>query len=135
MPLFRYSTSIAVGAEATLIPEIPATLDQLCTYQENERRKKTLGIVIVSEGLEIGDAYAVAAKVKDKLPSYETRVTTLGHIQRGGSPTCNDRVLASILGHEAVQALLCGKSGVMVGQMQGQTVYTPFTEACTRHNE
>ena len=130
------STSIAGGAEATLIPEIPTSIDKLCEYMEYERRKnKTSGIVIVSEGLEIGNAYEVAAKVKERLPQYETRVTTLGHIQRGGSPTCNDRVLASILGHEAVQALLMGKSGVMVGQMQGQTVYTPFEEACTRHNE
>lgn len=130
------STSIAGGAEATLIPEIPTSIDKLCEYMENERRKnKTSGIVIVSEGLEIGSAYEVAAKVKERLPQYETRVTTLGHIQRGGSPTCNDRVLASVLGHEAVQALLIGKSGVMVGQMQGQTVYTPFEEACNRHNE
>lgn len=130
------STSIATGAEATLIPEIPADIDKLCAYLENERRKnKTSGIVIVSEGLELGSAFDVAKMVTDRLPQYETRVTTLGHIQRGGSPSCNDRVLASVLGHEAVQALLSGKSGVMIGQMQGQTVYTPFTEACTRHNE
>ncbi len=130
------STSIAGGAEATLIPEIPTSIDKLCEYMETERRlNKTSGIVIVSEGLEIGNAYEVAAKVKEKLPNYETRVTTLGHIQRGGSPSCNDRVLASILGHESVQALILGKSGVMVGQMQGQTVYTPFDEACNRHNE
>ena len=73
--------------------------------------------------------------MKERLPHYEARVTTLGHIQRGGSPTCKDRVLASVLGCEAVNALLKGISGVMVGQMQNKTVYTPFAEACSRHNE
>ena len=129
-------TSIATGAEATLVPEVHTDIDQLCSYMELGRRKnKTSGIIIVAEGEDGGGAIAVADKVKVKLPNYEVRVTTLGHIQRGGSPSCNDRVLASILGHEAVNALIQGRSGVMVGQMQNQTVYTPFEEACSRHNE
>ena len=129
-------SSIAGGAEATLIPEIHLDVDRLCHFLERERRKnKTSGIVIVAEGDDQGSAVEIARKVKAKLPDYDTRVTTLGHIQRGGSPTCNDRVLASILGHNAVEALLDGKSGVMVGQRNGQVVHTPFDEACTRHNE
>lgn len=129
-------TAIATGAEATLIPEVTLSVDGLCEYLLRERRKnKTSGIVIVSENGEQGDAHEVAAKVKAKIPDYEVRVTTLGHIQRGGSPSCNDRVLASVLGYEAVRALLDGKSGVMVGQMQNETVFTPFEEACSRHNE
>ncbi len=129
-------TAIATGAEATLIPEITTSIDQLCEYLQFERRKnKTSGIVIVSEGGDQGSAIEIAEKVKTILPDYETRVTTLGHIQRGGSPSCNDRVLASVLGYEAVKALLAGKSGFMVGTMQNQTVFTPFSEACSRHNE
>ena len=108
----------------------------MCHYLERERRKnKTSGIVIVAEGDEQGNAVEIARKVKEKLPDYDTRVSTLGHVQRGGSPTCNDRVLASVLGHGAVEALLDGKSGVMVGQRNGLVVHTPFDEACTRHND
>lgn len=130
------NTAISTGAEATLIPEVPTNIDNLCLYLDMERRNnKTSGIIIVAEGEEAGSAAQVAAKVKERLPNYETRVTTLGHIQRGGSPTSNDRVLASILGHDAVVALLSGRTNVMVGQMNNHTVYTPFEEACTRHNE
>ncbi len=130
------NTAIATGAEDTLIPETPTDIDKLCEYLEFERRNnKTSGVVIVAEGDDLGGASDVAKMVKDRIPHYEARVTTLGHIQRGGSPTCSDRVLASVLGYEAVNALLKGISGVMVGQMQNKTVYTPFAEACSRHNE
>jgi len=130
------NTSIATGAEATLVPEIHTDIDNLCSYMELDRRKnKTSSIIIVAEGEDGGGAIEVAQKVKERLPNYEARVTTLGHIQRGGSPSCNDRVLASLLGHEAVNALISGRSGVMIGQMQNQVVFTPFDEACTRHNE
>jgi 6-phosphofructokinase 1 len=130
------NTAIASGAESTLLPEVHTDIDKLCSFMERDRRKnKTSGIIIVAEGEEEGGAMEVAAKVKTKLPEYEIRVTTLGHIQRGGSPSCNDRVLASLLGYEAVNALLKGRTNVMVGQMQNQVVYTPFEEACTRHNE
>ena len=129
-------TSISSGAEATLIPEVHTDIDKLCGYLELERRQnKTSGIIIVAEGGELGSAVEVAAKVKERLPKYETRVTTLGHIQRGGSPTANDRILASVLGHDAVIALLSGKTGVMIGQVNNQTVYTPFEEACSHHAE
>ena len=129
-------SSIAGGAEATLIPEVQMDIDKLCSYLEQERRKnKTSGIVIVAEGEEQGGAVDIARKVKEKLPDYDTRVTTLGHIQRGGAPTCNDRVLSSVLGHGAVEALLDGVSGVMVGQRSGKIIHTPFEEACTRHND
>lgn len=130
------NTAISTGAEATLVPEVHMSIDKLCSYMDEERRKnKTSGIVIVAEGEEEGGAEAVARKVKERLPQYETRVTTLGHIQRGGSPTANDRVLASVLGHDAVAALMNGRTGVMVGQVNGHTAYTPFDEACSRHTE
>ena len=129
-------TSLGTGAEATLIPEVHPDIDSLCQYLNNERRKnKTSGVVIVSEGGIYGSAMEVAAKVKEILPDYETRVTTLGHIQRGGSPSCMDRVLASILGYESVEALLAGKSDVMVGQINNEVAFTPFEEACSKHNQ
>ena len=129
-------TAIATGAEAVLIPEIETSIESLCNYLNEERRKnKTSGVIIVAEGDKNGNAHEIAEKVKKTLPDYEARVTTLGHIQRGGSPTCRDRVLASILGHDAVTALLAGESGVMIGRMNGKTVYTPFNEACSKHNE
>lgn len=128
-------TAIGTGAEATLIPEYDTDLEHLCSYLDQERRKnKTSGIIIVAEGEKNGSAEEVARKVKERLPDYDTRVTTLGHIQRGGSPSCKDRVLASVLGNRAVEALLKGMSGVMVGQVNGEIAYTPFEEACARHN-
>lgn len=129
-------TAISTGAEATLIPEVHITIGELCNYLVDERRKnKTSGIIIVAEGEDQGSAEEVARKVKREIPDYETRVTTLGHIQRGGSPSCADRVLASILGHEAVMALADGRSGVMVGQRGGSTTFVPFAEACSKHNQ
>ncbi len=128
-------TGIATGAEQCLIPEYHTDIEKLCNYIVNDRRKnKTSGIIVVAEGDDAGSALEVAAKVKERLPDYETRVTTLGHIQRGGSPTCNDRVLASRLGNGAVEALLKGWSGVMIGQINGDVTYTPFHLACSKHN-
>ncbi len=129
------NTGIATGSEVTLIPEIQKDIDSLVDYLKIGRRKnKTSGIVVVAEGGHLGSAAEVAAAVKERIPSYETRVTTLGHIQRGGSPSCSDRVLASIYGYEAVCALLDGRSGVMIGRVNGKTVYTPFDDAISGHN-
>jgi 6-phosphofructokinase 1 len=130
------STSIATGAEATLIPEIETDIQDLCNYLEYGRRKnKSSGIVIVAEGFGGGNATEVAQKVKEILPAYDIRVSTLGHIQRGGAPTCNDRVLASVLGYSAVTALLDGAKDVMIGKINGEVVHTPFEQAITRHND
>ncbi|MFA7033601.1 MAG: 6-phosphofructokinase [Bacteroidales bacterium] len=129
-------TALATGAEDVLLPEYNTDIKKLCDYLLNERRKnKTSGIVIVAEGDKEGGAAEIAAKVKKRLPDYETRVTTLGHIQRGGSPSCNDRVLASVLGAGAVKALLDGQSGVMIGMVHNEIAYTPFDIACSRHSE
>ncbi len=120
---------IGSGAEAIVIPETPTNVDRL--IQKLERgfnRKKSSRIIIVAEGDESGGATILAEKVKEKF-SYDTRVTILGHIQRGGSPTCNDRVLATRLGYEAVEALMRGRQGVMAGQVNNQIVLTPFYQA------
>jgi len=123
-------SGIGVGAEAILIPETKTYVDQL--IQQLERgwlRKKSSCIIIVAEGDDTGGAQAVADAVKQRFSHYDTRVTILGHIQRGGSPTCNDRVLGTRLGYEAVEALVRGKSGVMVGIVNGEVAFTPFEKA------
>jgi 6-phosphofructokinase 1 len=130
------NTAISGGAEAALLPEIKTDLNQLCKYLERDRRKnKTSGIIIVAEGDEEGGAAEIAEKVKKRLPDYDTRVTTLGHVQRGGSPTNNDRVLASIMGYEAVKALMEGKQGIMIGQIHREIVHIPFEEAYSKHDK
>ncbi|MEG2666786.1 MAG: 6-phosphofructokinase, partial [Bacteroidales bacterium] len=97
-------SGIAVGAEDILIPETITDLDTLIEKLEYDQRKhKTSGIIIVAEGDELGGATDVAKLVKERLPKYETRVTILGHIQRGGAPSCFDRVLASRLGYNGVK--------------------------------
>ena len=130
------NTAISCGAEATLIPEVHTDIDALCNYMDDGRRKnKTSGIVVVAEGEDGGGAINVAERVKERLPTYDIRVTTLGHIQRGGSPTNGDRVLASVLGYEAVKALLVGRTGVMVGQVRGEILFTSLDDVTTRRNE
>lgn len=127
-------SGIATGAEAILIPEIKQDIDSLVKVLEDSyARKKTGTIVVVAEGDEEGGAYTVAEKVKAQFDRYEMKVTVLGHIQRGGSPTCNDRLLGSRLGIAAVEALVDGTSGVMIGQVHNDISYTPFGKAI-KHN-
>ncbi len=133
--LIALYSGIASGAEAIVIPETPTNIDRL--FQKLERgwlRKKSSRIIIVAEGDESGGAIVLADKIREKF-NFDTRVTILGHIQRGGSPTCNDRVLATRLGYEAVEALMRGRHGVMVGQMNNQIVLTPFYEAIKDENK
>lgn len=128
-------SGIATGAEDILIPETKTHIDELIEKLDRGFRKnKQSGIIIVAEGDDAGGAFEVAAKVKEKFHEYETRVTVLGHVQRGGSPTCMDRVLASTLGYEAVMALLRGRSNEMVGMVNKKIKYTPFEKAIKRHN-
>ena len=127
-------SGIACGAEDILVPETKTHIDELISKLEKGRRaNKTSGIIIVAEGDDSGGAFEVARKVKEKFDHYETRVAIIGHLQRGGSPTCMDRVLASTLGHESVNALMSGKHGVMVGVVDKKVVFTPFEKACKHH--
>jgi 6-phosphofructokinase 1 len=120
----------AVGAEFILVPETKTYMDNLARVLKHDLGKnKTSGIVIVSEGDDEGGAYEIAAKVKDRLPHVDTRVTVLGHVQRGGSPSAMDRILASVLGYSAVKALMEGQRSVMAGLVDKKVVFTPFTEA------
>jgi 6-phosphofructokinase 1 len=127
-------SGIAGGAEDILIPETVTYIDDLIDMLESGFRKnKNSGIIIVAEGDDAGGAFEVAAKVNEKYNHYETRVTVLGHIQRGGSPSSFDRILASTMGYEAVKALLAGRRGEMVGIINKEVVFTPFEHAIKYH--
>ncbi len=116
------NSGIGAGAEEILIPEEDLGLDRLLNSLERSRRSgKTSSIVIVSEGDKIGkNVFELAAYVKENLPYYDAKVTVLGHIQRGGSPTCFDRVLASRLCVKAVELALDGQQDIMVGMMNNE---------------
>ncbi len=133
--LIALRSGIGIGAEAILIPESKTDLEHLYTRLEGGRASKSSKIIIVAEGDDAGGAFAVGKLVKDKFPKYDVRVTVLGHIQRGGNPTCNDRVLASRLGYKAVQAIIEGKRNVMVGIIGKDVAYTPFENAAKHLDE
>jgi 6-phosphofructokinase 1 len=122
--------AIATGAEAAIIPEISTEVDQLAELIENGFRKsKNSSIVLVAESPITGGAMALAERVKNEYPNYDVRVTILGHLQRGGSPTAADRILASRMGAAAIDALLDDQRNVMIGIVNDQIVYVPFARA------
>ena len=127
------STGIGSGAESILIPETDVSVEMLIDkLNKGVRRKKLFSVVIVAEGNKHGGANEVAAVVKERFKYYDTKVTIIGHLQRGGSPTALDRVIASRMGYAAVEGLLAGKRDVMVGIVNDQILYTPFEEAVTK---
>lgn len=129
-------SGIGVGAEAILIPETETYIDELIAkLKKGWERKKSSSIIIVSEGDDAGGAYKVAEAVKSKFDHYETKVTVLGHVQRGGSPSAADRVLSSHLGNAAVIALIEGKSNQMVGVINKEITFTPFEKAIKHHHK
>lgn len=122
--------AIASGAEAAIIPEIATEVDQLGELIKNGFRKsKNSSIVLVAESPITGGAMAMAERVKNEYPQYDVRVTILGHIQRGGSPTANDRILASRMGAAAIDALNEDQRNVMIGIRNDQIEYVPFNKA------
>lgn len=130
------NSGIATGALDILIPERKDSLEDLfSTFRTAEKVGKSSSIVVVAEGEELASIYDLAKATKEEFPSYDIRVTILGHIQRGGSPSCADRVLASNLGYGAVIGLMDGKNKVMVGMQSNKIVYTPIEEAIKKHNE
>lgn len=129
-------SGIGVGAAAILIPEVHTDLDELIANLDAAyKRRKTSSIIIVAEGDDAGGAYKIAEQVVKALPQYDTRVSVLGHQQRGGSPSALDRMLASQLGYEAVNSLLAGKHSVMVGIVNKEVCYTPFHRAIKHHDK
>jgi len=127
--LIALRSGIGVGAEAIMIPEANMGVQGLITRLQIGRKDKASKIIIVAEGDEIGGAFNVGEVLKDRFPQYDIRVSVLGHIQRGGKPSCMDRVLASRFGVAAVEGLLNGRSGDMVGQINKEIVFTPFDHA------
>jgi 6-phosphofructokinase 1 len=123
-------SGISTGAENILIPERKTNIaDIIKTLEEKERRKKLVNLIVVAEGEEFGGANEIAKVIQEKLPTLEVRVCILGHIQRGGSPSCMDRLIASRMGYHAVECLIEGKQNLFVGIVNNKMNYTPLAEA------
>ena len=123
------NSAIACGAEAAIIPEESTDVDQLAQFMERGIRKsKKSCIVIVSESPKCGAMY-YAERVTKEFPEYDVRVSILGHLQRGGTPTAHDRILASRTGVGAIEAIMQGQRNVMIGIRYNEVVYVPFSEA------
>lgn len=130
------NSGLATGALDILIPEKKDSIDELfANFRTAEKSGKSSSIVVVAEGEKLANVYELAEKTKVSFPDYDIRVAILGHMQRGGSPSCADRVLASRLGYGAVTGLMEGKTNVMAGMRSNDVVYTPIEEAIKKHNE
>ena len=124
---------IGGGAEMVMVPETATTVDDVIqNLKEGRDKDKTSSIIVVAEGEVHGNAHEIADKVLSELPELDIRVSTLGHVQRGGTPTAFDRILASRLGMAAVEDLVNGKKGMMVGIVDNQIQYTSFKIAISK---
>jgi len=131
--LIALRTGIAAGAEAILIPESKTDLQAVFEKLERGRKDKKSKIIMLAENGEAGDAFEIGRQIKEKFPNYDTRISILGHIQRGGSPSCMDRVLASRVGVAAVEGLIAGRRNEMVGLIHNEIAFTQFEHAI-KHN-
>ena len=128
-------SGIAAGAEAIIIPETTDEVKKLNTLMESGRRQKASNIIIVAEGDEEGGAFILANKFKTLYPKYDIRITVLGHLQRGGTPSAFDRVTASRMGFAAVEALMDDQKSTMVGIHNNKIVLVPFRKAVKLHKD
>jgi len=125
---------ISCGAEAILLPEKETAIENLIeSLKEGQNNKKSSSIVIVAEGDRHGGAYDIAKMVQKEVKFYDVKVTILGHLQRGGSPSAFDRILGSRLGYAAVNALIAGKTQMMVGLEANHIKITSLEEALNQH--
>ena len=123
-------SGIATGAENILIPERKTDIEEVIRQlAEKERRHKLVNLIVVAEGDEFGGGTEVGKIIQERLPQQEVRVCILGHIQRGGSPSCFDRLIASRMGYSAVECLIDGKFNVFVGIVNNRMHYTPLNDA------
>ena len=124
------NSGIACGAEDILLPEMVTNIEEVLERIDyDERRKKTVHILVVAEGDDFGGSKEIHKRIVERFPDLDVRSTVLGHIQRGGSPSFADRVLASRLGYAAVLALREGRTQCMAGIINAEVVFTPFTQA------
>lgn len=130
------NSAIASGAEAAIIPEISIEKDQLSDLiEQGFRKSKSSSLVLVTESEVTGGAMKLAERVKNEYPQYDVRVSILGHLQRGGSPTAQDRILASRMGVAAIQALLEDQRNVMIGIHENEIDYVPFRRAIKKERD
>ncbi|MEI9921386.1 MAG: 6-phosphofructokinase [Bacteroidota bacterium] len=130
------NSGIAGGAIAIIIPEENVTFDDLFkTLEEGGKSNRKSSLIVVAEGSKIGGANELARKVAERTNYFDIKVTILGHLQRGGSPTYFDRVLASRMGVASVEGLMAGENDVMVGMRNGKIVYNKFDSIMTTHHE
>ena len=124
-------SGIAIGAQEILIPEVNTKINDLIHSLKNSKKSgKTSSIIVVAEGYKPGkNVYQIADEIQEKLPNYQVRVSVLGHIQRGGRPSCFDRVLGTKMGVKAVELLKNAKTGIMVGTQHGKIVTVPLKKA------
>jgi 6-phosphofructokinase 1 len=123
-------SGISTGAEHILIPERKTDIEaMLRSLEEKEKRQKLVNLVVVAEGDDFGGSNEVSKIIRERLPNADVRVCILGHIQRGGAPTCLDRVIASRMGYSAVECLIEGRHNVMVGIVNNRMHYTPLDKA------
>lgn len=128
-------SGLAVGAEAVLVPETKTNIDRVLQRLEGRRKSKQSAIILVAEGDDFGGAEDVARAIREKYTDREVKVTRLGHIQRGGNPSAMDRVLAGFLGVGAVEAVVEGVSGVMIGMQHKKIVRIPIEKAIKHHQD
>ncbi len=127
---------IATGAIAVMLPEEKRSIEDLVAIlEEGAANMKTSSVVIVAEGESYGGAYEVARQVQERYDKYDTKVTILGHIQRGGSPSNFDRVLASMMGVHSIEALMYGESNKMVAMVNNSLKLVPLSEAISKRSE
>lgn len=127
------NAGIAGGAEGVLVPEIMSDYEDLVKhFNDKSKRKKEFSIIVVAEGDTVGNAFEISDKFQKQFTQFDVRVSVLGHIQRGGKPSANDRILASALGNAAVEQLLAGKSDICVGMVNHQLQLTSFDDAITK---
>jgi len=131
------NAGIGAGAEEILIPEENLGLDRLLdSLRKSKASGKSSSIVVIAEGDKIGkNVFELKDYIEENFPEYDIRVSVLGHMQRGGSPSCFDRVLASRLGVKAVESILDGKSNYMVGIINDKVALTPLEQAIKGHSE
>ena len=127
------NSGIASGAEVIMVPERKHQVEKVRRFLAERARKNKSSIIIVSEGLEEGSAMEIAEQIRPEYPQFDIKVSVLGYIQRGGSPTSKDRVIASLMGVAAIEALLEGQRSLMVGYKNEEIVHVPLNKTVKLH--